>query len=192
MKNDSYIDAGRGVTGVFSIFAGLACAVTGYFCRPSFVLAVHEKLGIPREKWPTTSAGACYALFGLGAILVVIGIVCLITSHNCRPDVDADGRVSGGGPLLSDTALFSIIGLFVVVVGVLCLTNKVEALGIWLLLVGLFVMLSGFLFSDKGQGKRQHDMQEIGHTWYQQRRTERSSSAVYETRVTVRKVRRRK
>lgn len=96
MKDSSYIDAGRGVTGVFSIFAGLACAVAGYFCRPSIVLAVHEKLGIPREKWPTTSAGACYALFGLGAILVVIGIVCLITSHNCHPDVDADGSCERG------------------------------------------------------------------------------------------------
>lgn len=29
MKDSSYIDAGRGVTGVFSIFAGLACAVAG-------------------------------------------------------------------------------------------------------------------------------------------------------------------
>ena len=192
MKDSSYIDADRGVTGVFSIFAGLACVVAGYFCRPSIVLAVHEKLGIPKEKWPTTSAGACYALFGLGAILVVIGIVCLITSHNYHPDVDADGRVSGGGPLLSDTALFSIIGLFVVVVGILCLTNKAEVLGIWLLIVGLFVMLSGFLFPDKGQGKCQYDMQKIKPIQYQQRRTERSSSAVYETRVTVRRVRRRK
>lgn len=100
--------------------------------------------------------------------------------------------MSGGGPLLSDTALFSIIGLFVVVVGVLCLTNKAEPLGIWLLLVGLFVMLSGFLFPDKGQGKCQYDMQKIKPIQYQQRRTERSSSAVYETRVTVRRVRRRK
>lgn len=192
MKDSSYIDAGRGVTGVFSIFAGLACVVAGYFCRPSIVLSVHEKLGIPREKWPTTSAGTCYALFGLGAILVVIGIVCLITSHNCHPDVDADGRVSGGGTLLSDTALFSIIGLFVVAVGALCLTNKAEVLGIWFLLVGLFVMLSGFLFPDKGQGKCQDDMQKTKPIQYQQRRTERNSSAVYETKVTVRKVRRRK
>ena len=89
MKNNSYIDAGRGVTGVFSIFAGQACAVAGYFCRPSIVLSVHEKLGIPKEKWPDTSAGACYALFGLGAILVVIGIVCLIK---------VNGKTSGFEP----------------------------------------------------------------------------------------------
>ena len=101
----------------------------------------------------------------------------------------------GGGPLLSDTALFSIIGLFVVVVGVLCLTNKAEALGIWLLLVGLVVMLSGFLFQDKGQkdmAKSQHDAREIEPIRYQQRRNERNSSAAYETKVTVRRVRRRK